>query len=266
MIQVDSLCKVFDTGKGPVLKDMTFSVDSGRSLAVIGPSGCGKTTLLYLLSGLVRPSSGSIRIHGRMVSTHSDKDRGSGIVAGKNSRADTSVDNTAFILQDFGLLPWKTVWQNVCLGMKIKNVSADEQENRARTLLEELGLSSHCDSFPARLSGGEKQRVAIARALATRPGILLMDEPFSALDTLTRERLQELLIKLWHKNELTMVIVTHSIEEAVFLGSTIMVMDAMPGRIRKLIDNPGAGDAGLRGREEYFHLCREVRCQVEMAS
>lgn len=247
------------------MKDMSFSVEKGHSLAIIGPSGCGKTTLLYLLIGLFQPSSGSITIQGirnhACGESRSKDGKGSGITGGER----TFAGKTAFILQDFGLLPWKTVRQNVCLGMKINNVPVHEQQQRAHALLEEMGLSAHSNSYPARLSGGEKQRVAIARALATRPEILLMDEPFSALDTLARERLQELLIRLWHDNNLTIVIVTHSIEEAVFLGSTIMVMDARPGRIRTLIDNPGAGDAGLRGRDEYFRLCREVRRHVEQA-
>ena len=248
MIRVDGLTKTFEAGELTVLEDVSFTVDRGASLAVIGPSGCGKTTLLYLLAGLSQPSAGVITIGGR-----------------RASASGGSAVNTAFILQDYGLLPWKTVWQNVCLGMKIRRLAAEEREARAAALLAQLGLTHHRDTFPARLSGGEKQRVAIARALATRPEILLMDEPFSALDTLTRERLQALLMGLWRAHGLTLIIVTHSIEEAVFLGGTIMVMDRHPGRIKALIDNPGAGESTFRERDAYFHRCREVRRQVEQA-
>ena len=263
MIQVDSLYKTFETNGLTALSDLSFKLEPGGSLAVIGPSGCGKTTLLYLLAGLIHPSSGSISIRGCKAGAASGKNQEiRDVTANTGTIADIG-ENTAFILQDFGLLPWKTVWNNICLGMKINGVPRQERDQRAHVLISELGLSPQIDSFPARLSGGEKQRVAIARALATRPGILLMAEPFSALDTLTRERLQELTIRLWHDNALTIVIVTHSIEEAVFLGSTIMVMDARPGRIKTMIDNPGAGDAGFRDKEEYFRLCREVRSHVE---
>ena len=242
MVQVDGLHKSFERDV-PVLEDISFSVPRAGSLAIVGPSGCGKTTLLYILSGLLSPSSGSVRIN----------EQEAGRAPGK----------TAFILQDFGLLPWRTVWENVCLGMKIQGVDKGTQARRAERLLGELGLLPHRDRFPGSLSGGEKQRIAIGRALSTDPELLLMDEPFSSLDALTRENLQNTLLDIWIGKKLTMILVTHSIEEAVFLGRTIMVMGRRPGSVRAVIDNPHAGFAGFREEESFYVTCKQVRRQFE---
>jgi NitT/TauT family transport system ATP-binding protein len=208
-------------------------------MAIIGPSGCGKTTLLYVLAGLVRPTSGSVRINGEQVKTPSRK--------------------TAFILQDFGLLPWRTVWQNVCLGMKIQGRTPDAVDATGERMLATLGLSHVRDAYPGSLSGGEKQRVAIGRALSTEPELLLMDEPFSSLDTLIRESLQNLMLKLWAEKRLTTILVTHSVEEAVLLGRTILILSDRPATVREVVDNSSAGAPGYREENTYFDTCRRIR-------
>jgi len=244
MIDVESVGKSFDENAPYALRDITFSAGKGDSIAIIGPSGCGKTTLLYILAGLIKPTSGQVRIRGKQILC--------------------PLRTTAFMLQDFGLLPWKTVRQNVCLGMKIHEIPKEEQDNIAGKLLLDLGLSPHSDSYPALLSGGEKQRVAIARALALRPEIMLMDEPFSSLDTITREKLQDTLLDICRERELTMIIVTHSIEEAVFLGRTILVMGPRPGTVKVVINNANAGDLSYRSQREFFSTCTHVRQAIEL--
>ena len=242
MIDVERLSKKFEGGF-QVIDDLNFSLDRGRSMAMIGPSGCGKTTLLYILAGLTKRTGGTVRINGRDVEGPSP--------------------DVSFILQDFGLLPWKTVMDNVCLGMKLRGIPAEERVKKAEPLLEELGLELHRDHYPARLSGGERQRVAIGRALATEPKLLLMDEPFSSLDTLTRERMQAMLLDIRKKNGLTMVVVTHSIEEAAFLGDSVLVLGGRPCTVRSVVPNPAAGTDGYRGTDSYFSTCKAIRKVVE---
>jgi NitT/TauT family transport system ATP-binding protein len=242
MITVDRLSKRFEGGF-QVIDGLSFSLDAGRTMAIIGPSGCGKTTLLYILAGLTRPTEGKVVINGRNVEGPSPE--------------------VSFILQDFGLLPWKTVLDNVCLGMKLRGTPADERVRRAERLLQELGLEQHRDHYPARLSGGERQRVAIGRALATEPKLLLMDEPFSSLDTLTRERMQDMLLDIRKRNGLTVAIVTHSIEEAAFLGDSVLVLGGRPATLRSLIGNQGVGEKGHRGTDSYFAACKSIRRAVE---
>ena len=242
MVEVDRLHKSFQ--EGPlVLRDVSFSVPKACSLAIVGPSGCGKTTLLYILSGLLSPSSGAVRVNDREAAKASGR--------------------TGFILQDFGLLPWRTVWENICLGMKIQGVDKTTRTAKAERILGELGLLSHRDRFPGSLSGGEKQRIAIGRALAIDPELLLMDEPFSSLDALTRETLQNTLADIWIREGLTMVLVTHSVEEAVFLGRSIMVMSGRPGSVKAIIENRNAGAPGFRGEESFYRAVKQVRRLLE---
>ncbi len=242
MVEVDKLYKSFQEG-ALVLRDVTFSVPRAGSLAIVGPSGCGKTTLLYILAGLLSPSSGAIRVSG--------------------SEATRAPGRTGFILQDFGLLPWRTVWENVCLGMKIQGVEKTTRKQKAERILSDLGLLAHRDRFPAALSGGEKQRIAIGRALAIEPDLLLMDEPFSALDALTRETLQDTLASIWAREGLTMILVTHNIEEAVFLGQHIMVMSGRPGSVKAIVENSNAGAAGFRNEESFYAAVKQVRRLLE---
>ena len=220
----------------PVLEDVSLQVGAGASCAVIGPSGCGKTSLLFLLAGLLKPTAGTVRV--------ADRSR------------------TGVILQHYGLLPWKSVAANIGLGLRLQG--ADRERTRARVdeLLVEMDLAAFADHFPGQLSGGMQQRVALARALATEPRLLLMDEPLSALDALTRERLQHTILGVWQRHRVTMVLITHSIEEAVFLGQTVVVLTDRPARVAAVVDNPGAGRSDYRQSETFFHQCRQLRALI----
>jgi len=239
MIRVQGISKRFETDEADVLDGLSFSLSRGDTLSVIGPSGCGKTTLLYILSGLINPTEGTV---------------GKGEEGGKDADV-----RTAFILQDYGLFPWKTVWENVVLGPKLKGQGLKECREITTVLLDELGLGTLGDRYPVQLSGGQKQRVAIARALALDPSILLMDEPFSSLDAITRERLQDTFLHTWQDRHLTCILVTHSVEEAVFLGRHIMVLTDRPARVKVMIENPGFGELGFRMDHAYFEKVNEVR-------
>ena len=238
MIALDQVHLSFaDNGRVlPVLEDVSLQVGAGASCAVIGPSGCGKTSLLCLLAGLLKPTAGTVRV--------ADRSR------------------TGVILQHYGLLPWKSVAANIGLGLRLQG--ADRERTRARVdeLLVEMDLAAFADHFPGQLSGGMQQRVALARALATGPQLLLMDEPLSALDALTRERLQHTILDIWQRHRVTMVLVTHSIEEAVFLGRTVVVLTDRPARVAAVVDNPGAGRSDYRQSETFFHQCRQLRALI----
>lgn len=225
------------------LRGVSFRVEAGTTCAVIGPSGCGKSTLLYVLAGLLRPQSGRVLINGREA---------------RAGRRETSL-----ILQDYGLLPWKTVWDNTVLGLVIRRAPAAVIRSTGEEVLKQTGLWEMRRHFPAQLSGGQRQRVAIARSLATRPDLLLMDEPFSSLDALTRESLQEILLDILQHGGLSAVLVTHNIEEAAYLGRRIVVFTPRPGRVAAVLENPRAGDKNYRRTEQFFHLCRELRRTLE---
>lgn len=240
MIEISSVSRSYSGVE--ILKDISFKLDKGESLSIIGPSGCGKTTILYMIAGLIQPSSGTISLNGREI-----KEPDSG---------------TAFILQDYGLLPWKSVIENVSLGMKIKKYPEERVSSISERILKDLGIYTHKDKFPATLSGGEKQRVAIARALSTEPEILLMDEPFSSLDTLTREKLQQTIYDIHETKSLTLITVTHSIEEAVFLGDTILVMNGRPGRVVSAVKNSSRRKSDFRNSKEFYSICGTIRGMI----
>lgn len=241
MLTAANLSKSYD-GR-PVLEDVSFSLGGEETLAVVGPSGCGKTTLLYILSGLAEVDRGEVALNDMPI---------------LGPMPDVSI-----ILQDYGLLPWRTVIDNVALGLKLQGVGKIERLARAREQLSELGIMGRDDDYPANLSGGEQQRVAIARAFVTRPRLMLLDEPFSSLDALTRERLQLTLLDVWQKRKIPYVLVTHSLEEAVVLGKRIMVMSARPARPVAVFDNPGFGDENIRDTKECFDLLKKLRHTVE---
>jgi NitT/TauT family transport system ATP-binding protein len=221
------------------LAGTALALADGESVSVIGPSGCGKSTLLLVLAGLLAPTEGAITVAGEPVS-------------GPRLR-------TALILQDFGLLPWKTVQHNAELGLLIRRQSRDARRAAATEALERVGLADFAASYPAELSGGMRQRLALARALALHADLVLMDEPLSALDALTREDLQDLLLALWRDRRHTSVLVTHSIEEAVFLGSRVLVMSPRPGRIAAVVENPRMGEEAYRTTEAFYAKCAELR-------
>jgi ABC-type nitrate/sulfonate/bicarbonate transport system ATPase subunit len=217
----------------PVLQEISFQIEPESSCAIIGPSGCGKTSLLFLLAGLLQPDNGTIAITGQ--------------------------PRSGTILQNFGLFPWKTVYQNIGLGLALKGAEKKHITEKVEQLLIEMGLTGFGYHFPGQLSGGMQQRVAMARALAVEPQILFMDEPLSSLDALTRERLQNLIQRIWLSKNITMVLVTHSIEEAVFLGRRIIVLSGRPGRVLNIVDNPRAGSTDYRRSDIFFHRCIELR-------
>ncbi|MFG6082431.1 ABC transporter ATP-binding protein [Paracoccus litorisediminis] len=218
MIAIEHLSKRFKTAAGKdhlALSDINLELQSGEFVSIIGPSGCGKSTLLYMIGGFVPASDGKILIDGRPV-TGPGPDRGP-------------------VFQEFALFAWKTVLQNIAYGLRLQGKSKPEAEERARVLLRMVGLERFANFYPKELSGGMKQRVAIARTLAYNPEILLMDEPFGALDAHTRTHLQRDLLRIWEEHRKTVLFVTHSVEEAVYLSDRVIVMAAGPGRIARII-------------------------------
>jgi NitT/TauT family transport system ATP-binding protein len=214
MLELTNIEKSF--GRVQVLDDITFSVPKGTFVSLLGPSGCGKSTLLAIIAGLEKESAGSVKVGGHTLS-------------GPNSRA-------GMVFQKDLLLDWKTALQNVLLQFSMRGEPTRPHEERARALLNRVGLGAFIDAYPRELSGGMRQRVALCRALVHDPDLLLMDEPFGALDAITREKVAIDLADLTSSGNKTVVFVTHSLEEAVFLGDTVYVLSARPGRLAARID------------------------------
>jgi NitT/TauT family transport system ATP-binding protein len=252
MIELDSLTYAYAQNT-PVFRDFSWQAGRGEAWSVLGPSGCGKTTLLYLLAGLRTPTAGRLLIDGQPLTRPRP--------------------HTGLILQDYGLLPWATVRQNAELGLRVRGFYGPDGTHAPEDFqpavevdpwLERLGLAAHQDKYPSQLSGGQRQRTAIARTLAMQPDLLLMDEPFSSLDAPTRESLQSLTLELWAEHNLTLVVVTHNIEEAAVLGSRILLLGQPPNTRAQVLDNPGAAQAGFRDSDEYTALRRELRQRMEV--
>jgi NitT/TauT family transport system ATP-binding protein len=216
-----------------VLKGFSLTIKKGEFLVLVGPSGSGKSVFLDLVGGLSTPTSGIVYLDGKPVESTSAK--------------------TGYVFQQYALFPWRTALSNIEFGLESRGTPKEERVRIARELLSIFGLSDFEDRFPYQLSGGMQQRVAIARALATKPEVLLMDEPFAALDAQTREILQNELIKIWEGTNTTVIFVTHSIDEAVFLADRVAVVTARPGRIKAIIDidlpRPRKGD--VRSNSEF---------------
>jgi NitT/TauT family transport system ATP-binding protein len=246
MIRVENLYKKYRLESPFILDNISFEVSKEDTLSIIGPSGCGKTTLLQILGGLLPATDGRVEIDGEEIYKPRKK--------------------TAFFFQDFGLLRWETAEENAGLSMRINGIGKQERQQTVGLLFDDLGISGQKHSYPVQLSGGEKQRVAIARSLAVNPDLLLMDEPFSALDAMTREKLQDIILAKWRERKFTAIIVTHNIEEAVFLGRRIMIMGDKPAKIKNIIDNPGFGMDNFRLRDEYFQVMKEVRSNINTRS
>lgn len=223
------------------IEDINFTVNEGEFITLVGPSGCGKSTLLDLLTGLTKPTKGRILIDGREI-TGPGLDRG-------------------IVFQQYALFPWKTARGNIEFGLEAKGVPKSEWKEQAEYYLELVGLRKFADRYPHELSGGMKQRVAIARSLAFNPDVLLMDEPFAALDAQTRETLQAELLRIWEKTGKTIIFITHGIDEAVYLGERVVVLTPNPGTVKKIVDIPLKNrleDADIKSNPEFIKARHEV--------
>jgi NitT/TauT family transport system ATP-binding protein len=243
-VALEGLSKRFGDGPTAVqaLTGIDLTVGAGEFVALIGPSGCGKSTLLRIVANLIEPTEGTVLVNGKPA---------------RRARLD---QDYGIAFQQAGLLEWRTVQGNVELPLGLHGVGRAERRAQALELLELVGLSEFAGHRPSQLSGGMQQRVAIARALARRPALLLMDEPFGALDEMTRERMQSELIRICAETSAAVVFVTHSIPEAVFLSQRVVVMSPRPGRITEVVDVPlGARDEDTREAEDFFAAITDVR-------
>jgi NitT/TauT family transport system ATP-binding protein len=243
-VRLERVAKRFATGV-LALQEATLSVQSGEFVSILGPSGCGKSTILRLLAGLETPSSGSVVAPA---------------LAGQGA-------DTAFVFQDATLMPWASVFDNVWLPLRLSGKSRQQALPLVNAVLEQVSLLDFSGAYPAELSGGMKMRTSIARALVATPQLLLMDEPFAALDEVTRSRLGADLLRWWAARTLSMVFVTHSVFEAAYLSQRVLVMSARPGRIisEVRVDEPTPREAGFRLTAHYQAVCRELSATLERA-
>ena len=245
-VKVAGLGKVFNAGKAgqvDALVDINLTIEPGEFISLIGPSGCGKSTLLRLIANLTEPSSGAVTVNGKPA---------------KQARLE---QDYGMAFQQAGLFERRTVAKNIELPLELKGWDRSRRKARAREMLELVKLSDFADHMPWQLSGGMQQRIAIARALAAHPPILLMDEPFGALDEMTREHMQTELLRICAETKTTVIFVTHSIPEAVYLSTRVVVMSPRPGRVTDIIDVPLGADRDLDTREsgDFFGKITEVR-------
>lgn len=216
---IENLSRRFESEDGEgvnALCEISLEVKQGEFICILGPSGCGKTTLLRIIAGLEEPTDGHVKMN--------DEE-----VHGPN-------ENLVMIFQDYSLFPWKNIADNVMFGLELRGVPPEKRREKAEEYIELVGLSSFRTNYPHELSGGMRQRVAVARALAVEPAVLLMDEPFGALDAQTRNLLQCEILEIWEKTHKTILFVTHSVDEALFLADRIIVLTSRPGKIREIID------------------------------
>ena len=254
MIELRNVTFAYQAGR-PVFERFSWSIARGEAWAVIGASGGGKTTLLMMLAGLRTPVAGQVVIDGQVI----DRPR----------------PRTGLVLQDYGLLPWATVAQNIALGLRVRKYYGPDGrhapidqvvgpiDQRVNFWLQRLGIDGVRDNFPAQISGGQRQRAAIGRTLILEPDLLLMDEPFAALDAPTREDLQNLTIELQQEHNLTLFVVTHNIEDAAFLGRRILVLGRLPHTEPVIIENSQAGDICYRSQPAFFEQCARLRAALQ---
>jgi NitT/TauT family transport system ATP-binding protein len=239
-VQVDGVTHVFSGLT--VLDKVSLSVRPRTFVSIVGPSGCGKTTLLRIIDGLITPTAGEVRIEGEPV-------HGPG-------------RDRAMVFQDADLLPWRTALDNVAFGLEVQGVPKHERLERARAAIARAGLAGFADHYPFQLSGGMRQRVGLARALSTTPRLLLMDEPFGALDAQTREDMQGELLRLWEQDKITVVFITHAVDEAILLSDYVVVLSRRPGTVREVIpielSRPRAGEEDLRGDARFAEYRRAI--------
>jgi NitT/TauT family transport system ATP-binding protein len=248
VLKTESLYKAFDSpnnGNLLTIANISFTVSSGEFLCIVGPSGSGKTTLLQILAGLLPPTKGQVWLAGALLTKPQPE--------------------ISIVFQKPDLMPWRTVLGNVLLPLQLQAVPTHEARRRGQEVLALVGLSEFASAYPKQLSGGMEQRVAVARALIQQPTILLLDEPFGALDALTRERLNWELLRLWQSRKLTAVMVTHNIQEAVFLADRVLVLSPRPATISAefMINLPRPRPKGIEYSEEFGHLAYEIRQAIK---
>jgi NitT/TauT family transport system ATP-binding protein len=249
-IKIENLNKYFTTISGETIqavKDVNLDIKAGEFIALLGPSGCGKTTILRMIADLLEPSEGSI------------------LIDGEKPREARMKKKFGIVFQQPVLYDWRTVRRNICMPMEIMGVPKSERTARINKQLELVGLENFGYKHPYELSGGMQQRVGIARALALDPEILLMDEPFSALDEFTREKLNEDVLKIWGKTKKTIIFVTHNIAESVFMSDRVVVLSPHPGRVSAIvdIDLPRPRTAAMRESQEFYQLVSKIRHSFE---
>lgn len=245
-VKIDHVEKVFETKKGRMvaLNGVDLDIRENEFICVVGPSGCGKSTILNIIAGLLPATSGAVYVDGKKV-------EGTGTERG-------------VVFQQYALFPWLTVMKNVMFGLKLKGMREDEARAIAMKYIKMVGLEEFVDSYPKELSGGMKQRVAIARAYAVQPEVLLMDEPFGALDAQTRTQLQTELLKTWEEERKTCFFITHDVEEAIILATRVVIMSARPGRIKDIVDIniPYPRDQETKMSKEFMDLKNYIWGQV----
>jgi len=237
MLNIKNLCLSY--GEISALDNISFLINNGEIYTMLGPSGCGKTSMLNILAGNVTHHTGKVTLNGNTI--------------------DHKKMSVGFITQDYGLLPWRTVYNNVVLPLNIKRLNVKDYADKIDYLFEKLGITELKNHYPLSLSGGQKQRVAIAAAFVMNLDLLLMDEPFSALDQMTREATQELFFRIWEETHPTTILVTHSIKEAVFLGQKIIVLTRAPGRVVGILDNPVFGLPDDYAQTEVSDITRKIK-------
>ncbi|MBF0277271.1 MAG: ABC transporter ATP-binding protein [SAR324 cluster bacterium] len=233
IVEVRHLSKTYD-GRVRALEDINLSFPKGQLTTLLGPSGCGKTTMLKIIAGLLEPSSGEVFVNGKKIT-------GPG-------------PERAFVFQDFALMPWATVLRNAAFGLELRGMAKNERNEIARKYIAEVGLTGFENSYPRELSGGMRQRVGLARALAVNADVLLMDEPFSAVDEQTRRKFQEDMLALMEIEKKTFIFVTHSIEEAVYLSDQVVLLSRLPGKVSEIIKAPKAAGSPDEIRRDKVYL------------
>lgn len=247
VLEIKNLVKQFPKEEGNLVAIENFDLDvtEGEFVCILGPSGCGKTTLLRMISGLDKPSSGIMKLNGNNI-TSTGSDRG-------------------MVFQEFALFPWRTVRRNIEFGLELRNVPAAERHKISDRYIELVGLKGFENSHPYELSGGMKQRVGIARALANDPSILLMDEPFGALDAQTRNQMQKELLRIWKETKKTVVFITHSVDEAVFLADRVVVMTTRPSKVKEIFQIKLVRPRD-RADPEFLALRKRILAELEQES
>lgn len=245
-VKIDNVVKTYNTRKGETvaLNGVSLDIKENEFICVVGPSGCGKSTLLNIIAGLLEPTSGSVSVDGKIV-------EGPGPERG-------------VVFQQYALFPWLTVLKNVEFGLKLKGITGEQATQEAMRYLKMVDLEQFANSYPKELSGGMKQRVAIARAYAVNPQVLLMDEPFGALDAQTRTQLQTELLETWEKERKTCFFITHDVDEAIILAQKVIIMSARPGRIKEIVDItiPYPRDQETKMSPEFLELKNYIWSQV----